>query len=138
MEKLRLLGIGPGPQDCFGFSCGAGIAPECRQPFSAGNPENIGREATLVAKVEKLVNAVEVRAVDANTAIVIETVALDNVGDGLELAVMRLVQHAQLVIQIGQIGLRPLDLEPRALLLTSQADRALAQAVAQCERYELR
>lgn len=106
--------------------------------MSASNLENFGREATLIAKVQQLVHPVEIRAMDANAAIVVEAAALDNVGDGLELAVMRLVQHAQLVIQIGQIGLRPLDLEPRALLLTSQADRALAQAVAQCERYELR
>lgn len=92
----------------------------------------------LVSRVHQLISPVQLIAPNPEAKLVVEAIRGKHVPVRVELPEVSFSQELDLVIEVRLLGLRPDDFQPGSLLLTSQAECAHPQAVAQYARYELR
>lgn len=92
----------------------------------------------LVSRVHQLIGPVELIAPNPEAELVVEAIRGEHVPMRVELSEVGFSQELDLVIEVRLFGLRPDNFQPGSLLLSSQAERAHPQAVAQYARYELR
>ena len=114
----------------------AAVAPKGCDAGHPGHAQDLWRQGPLVPGVEELVDMPELAALEPQPLDVIETRARDPVPDRIVWPVVEFTQFADLMVEVGALGLRSLDFQPGAPDPPLELNLPFSQAVAECVHYE--